>query len=172
MAIPALASDGADAVKAKLAELQATYTTPTAVKAISDALSWLNVPANAATISSEQGGVIVSNINNAVAAAGDVKTLGELDDAQLNAVLANVNMAVNSLGWSITIDTSGGGTSWTVLDSDGKEVTAVSAGNVIKQTGIETTVLIGLIIGITLLFGGAVVAAIVTRKKMPVNEAV
>jgi len=171
LTMPALASDGADDVKAKLTELRGKYTSPAAIKAISDALSWLNVPENAATITSEQGTTIVSNIVAAATTVGSATTLGELTEAQRNAVIGNVNAAAGSLGWTVIIDSTGGGTSWVIRDADGNEVTAVSSGNVIKQTGIDSSLLIALIIGITILFSGAVVFTVATRKKRMVNEA-
>jgi len=165
--IPALAASGGDSVRAKVQSLQGKFTSAEAQKAISDALSWLAKDENRNSITAEQAATINSNIDAAVATAG-TSTLANLSAADRDKIIGNINAAAAALGWNATLGTNN---VFTVTDADGKAVTSISVGNTIKQTGIDTTLLIIIIVGITLVFGAAVVVAVTTRNKRAANGA-
>jgi len=168
-AVPAMAADAKSILNAELDKLAALYTTGPAVNAISQARQYLANNPNANDITVAQANAIAGNIQSAVTAAGSAKTWAELEaSGQLAAVQGFVTAAAGQLGWTVAFGT--GTTAVTVRDADGNVVLALTAG-VIKQTGIDSTMLITIIVGITALFGAAVVVAVVTRKKRVVNEA-
>ncbi|MDR2569101.1 MAG: hypothetical protein LBD23_02230 [Oscillospiraceae bacterium] len=168
--VPAMASNGADIINDRLIELAITYSgNARAISVISDARSWLAVPANADTISASDANSIVGHIDTAVSAAGDAEFLGEMTSAQQNKIMASINSAAGVLGWTVNINTSSGVVS--IRDADGNSVTSISLGNTIKQTGLDMALIIIVIAGITVLFGIAIIIAVMPDKKKRLNKA-
>jgi hypothetical protein len=166
--VPAMAS-GADVLDAKMRELAARYSDNAAAQsAISEARSWLAVPANAATISAADATAIAGNIDAAVAAAGTGTHLSDMTQAQQNQIMASINAAAGVLDWTVSVGTTG---IIRILDANGELISAIAVGDAIKQTGIDSGLLIVIIAGITLLFGAATVVAVISRKKKILTEA-
>jgi hypothetical protein len=193
-AVPATADDSGNAeIIARLNELLAEYGgTPTVDRAISDAKTWL---ATSDPITPWQAEQIIGHIDAAARAAGDATSLAELRDSGfLENVQAQVSAGLAVLDLGLTFDANGRPV---IIDEDGDVVYRLppiggytppatttppdgttppdelpSPGDgVIKQTGIDTSLLVITMIGITVLFGTAVVVAMVTRKKRLSDEA-
>ena len=166
-AVPALAADGNAVVRDKLVALKATFgDSPTAVKAIDDALVWLT--RNPGAIDLEQADDIIDNIDDAIAAADGVYVFANLTPTQLANVEAAIKAGADVIGATVSF---GANNTVTVRDADGNTIFYVRAGGAIQQTGIDASLLVTIIIGITVLFGAAAIVAVVTRKKRLANEA-
>jgi len=166
--VPALASDGNDIIRARLAALKASAlsSNQAAMSAISDIEGWLA----GNTIDVATANTIVSNINTAVETASGATSLEELSQSQVTSILNSVTAAASAADLTFSYNLSNG--SFSLAAPDG---TPISSGRVgggtVQQTGIDTSQLTIIIISITLLFGAATVVAIATRKKIFVNEA-
>jgi hypothetical protein len=166
---PALASDGNAVILERLAILKASAlgSNQAAMSAISDIEGWLA----SNTIDIATAHTIVYNINEAVAAAGGATSIEDLNQTQLTSIMNNVTAAASVAGLSFSYNLTNG--SFTLTTTDGTPVTSGRiGGDTIQQTGIDTTLILMIVTGITLLFGAAAVIAVATRrKKMLVNEA-
>ena len=159
-AIPAMASE-ADAVDAALNKILAQFPgNAQAAKAVDEAKAWL--AANGDDLEAGSGAKVAAQINAALATAGSAKTMNAMTADQQSKIIANAKAAAEAAG--LTFAVSADGKTFTLKDGN-TTVLTLSAANPVKQTGLDTTTIIVIAIGITVLFGGAMVAAIVTRKK-------
>jgi hypothetical protein len=166
----ALASEGEgnQLIRDRLNALKASAlgSNTAAISAISDIEGWLA----SNTIDIAAAHTIVYNINEAVSTAGGVTNLDDLSQTQLTSIMNNITAAANvaDLRFSYNLTTG----TFALTTADGTPVTSGRVSDdYIQQTGIDTTLIALLIIGITVLFGAASVVAIATRirKKILIN---
>jgi len=172
LTVPALAATPADSIVAKLQELQTKYASnAAAVNQLDNAIAWLKTDPAAKEITSASATKIIASINSAVSTAASATALSQISTEDQAKIIADVRAAAAVLGWTVEINAGGVAAGFVVKDADGNVVAVGGTSNPIKQTGIDTSLLITLIIGITLLFGAAVIVAITTRNKRVANEA-
>ena len=177
--VPALAATGNEILMEELINLQSIYgSNAQAQKAISEAIAWLN----ANTVSVAQANEIIGHLDSALAIKGSTN-LGDLSQAQANSIIKSVQTAASVVGVNVSVDLGGEAIRWTVSSpgsspgsssggsTGGDYVYSGSTERVIKQTGADFTLLISLIVGVTALFGAAIVVAVATRKKRSESEA-
>jgi len=166
--IPALASeDGNAIIRARLAALKASAlsSNQAAMSAISDIEGWLA----GNTIDVATANTIVSNINTAVETAGGATSLEELNQTQVTSILNSVTAAASAADLNFSYNLSNGSFALTAPDGTPISSGRVDSSGPVQQTGIDTTVIIIIAIGITLLFAISSVVAVATRKKILVN---
>jgi len=167
-AVPAMASAGDDILLAEIAKLEAQYADNAgAIKTLDDARIWL--AENPGQISVADANAMVAEIEKAVTTAGSATHISQLSTAQINSMIASITAAAKVIGWTVDLNASNG--NFTVKDADGNVVTTVATGNPIKATGIDAGMLIAIVVGVTILFGAAVIVSVVLRNKKNVIEA-
>lgn len=164
--VPAIATTPAQRVIAALDAVQAQFSNDArVVRGVSQIRTWLANEANAATITDDIADTIVSQITAALNTAGDATSLSALNRDQLLAIQSNIERAAAAA--SLTPDVTVSGDIWTINVTDQAGTTVFNTTNrpIIQQTGIDASVLIAIIIGITLIFGAAIVVAVYTKKR-------
>ena len=160
--VPVIASE-ADDIKAALAKIQAQFAGNEQIaKLVSDANTWLASPET--TLPAGSSAVVTEQINAAIATAGGATTIGALSDTQRNSILGNISAAANATELTFVYSIAGSVYTFTLLDANGKVISTVS-NNPIKQTGLDSITIIIIAIGVTVLFGAAIIIAILTGKK-------
>jgi len=155
----AMANAEADKIEAALEKVLAQF--PQSAKQVSDAKTWL--AKNGDDLKAGVGDAVVKEINAAISTAGTAKTLKDMSADQQKKILDNIDAAAKAAGLSASV--SADGKTITIKDSTGAVISTGVAGNPVQQTGLDTTTIIIVAIGITVLFGAAMVTAVVTRKK-------
>jgi len=160
--IPAVAAE-VDDVKAALAKIQAQFPDVEQVaKLVSDANTWL--ASNGDELPAGSGAIVSAQINAAIATAGSASTIAGLSEAERNSILSNITTAASAVDLTFSAGVTGGVYSFTLKDAEGNVISTAS-NNPIKQTGLDATTIIIVSIVITILFGVAIVAAILFGKK-------
>jgi len=160
--VPAMASDAED-IKAALALLKAQFPGNEQIeKLVSDANTWIASPE--VVIPEGSAAIVTEQINAAKTTAGSITNLAGLSEAARNSILGNITAAANVVELKFTYSIAGGVYSFTLTDSEGN-VISTATNNPIKQTGLDVTTIIIITIGITVLFGVVIIAALATGKK-------
>jgi hypothetical protein len=162
------ASSSADDVIAELRAIQAAFPGNAQVaRLVSAARTWLSDPVNAATITPDAAGTISGNIANARATVGSATALSELSEAQANAVVSSVAAAANAANLRFSASISGNDWTFVLTDAAGNVIASATNADPIKQTGMDSILLIvGIIIfSVAMLFGAVIIISKTARKK-------
>jgi hypothetical protein len=168
-----MASSGADALNAELQRLLRLHAdNDNAQKLIDDAQIWLADPVNAASITDDIAADVIANIGDAQSAIGDARRLGQLDQAQIDAVISSVTAAANAAGLKFEVTViSGINMIFALKDADGNDISRVTTGNPIKQTGTDAATLLAIVLAASVLFAAAVIGSVLIIRKRRIIKA-
>lgn len=163
LAIPAAAQTGAEVLEAALNDLEGRLAgNANAAAAISQARTQLADPEFRASISVAQATEKVAHKDAALATLGDAAYLSDLSAEEVARIMSHVESAAAVSGWTASLDTTNMIVSIRAAD-DAPIVTAPAGRGVIRQTGIDASRLIVVIVALTALFGAAMLVAVRTR---------
>jgi hypothetical protein len=165
-ALPAFA--GVAALNAEIERLLVVFAAnDNAQKLLDDAKIWLADPANADTITDDVAATVIAEVGEAQAVIGDANFLGELQQSQIDSVIASVSAAATAAGLTFEVKViSGINMEFALKDAAGNVISFVETGSPIRQTGTDYTAVIA--IALTVLFAAAV--TLIVRKRRA-NEA-
>ncbi|MCL2249480.1 MAG: hypothetical protein FWC13_09430 [Oscillospiraceae bacterium] len=147
--------------------LRALRPGPNSQNALAQAYVWLRQT----TITDAEATTIMSQLNSAVASAGDANAFIDLSAAQLQEILLQANAASETLNLTLAADLDAG--TFILRDAAGNIIVSATAyTGIIQQTGIDHSGVIIITIAIVALFGVAAITSVAIRKKKQAISAI
>lgn len=104
---------------------------------------------------------VIEQIDLAVETKGDAKDIASLTAEQKSAIIGNITAAAEAVGATVTIDAEKG--TLTVTDEAGKAYVAEATTEVVKPTGVSTTATVAVVAVMAM---GLFACAFVSKKKV------